>query len=193
MGPIHTCWGLSMGTRAIPAALLLFVAAACGSGDLPTQPTTTGTPLTARRPLGASDVAGEYTLTVTASTSCSLPPDVERRTYTASLEEWPGGVVTVALSGANLAQGLDFFSGNRGGNVIDFEITFGMGAGMGEIIKTELLYFQGTARTTIGDGNISGTFDGVISLYEEPSQLFLPSARKLDCAAADHRIEFVRR
>ncbi len=186
-----------MSTRALLTALLLLVAVACGSGDLPTQPTTpyVAPPAPAAPPPAPvdSDIAGEYTLTLTASRSCSLPAAVSQRIYTAKVAESIWGV-EVALSGADFLQGLDYFAGTRNGDVIDFNITFGMGSGMGEVIdQVKLLYFEGTARATIADGNIAGAFNGLISFYDDPSQLFLPSARQLACIAADHRIEFVRR
>ena len=185
-----------MATRALLATLLLLVGVACGNGDLPTQPTTANVPPPAPAPPPTpviSDIAGEYTLTLTASPSCSLPAAVSQRIYTATVAESTWGV-SVALSGAEFLQGLDYFGGRRNGNVIDFDITFGMGSGMGEVIDdAKLLYYEGTAHATIAGRYIAGTLNGLISLYDDPSQLFLPSARRLDCAAADHRIEFVRR
>lgn len=189
-----------MSARTLLFASLLPVAVACGSGDggnLPTQPTTPesvpAAPVPSPPSPVASDIAGEYTLMMTASASCSLPPELERRIYTAKITEAQYGV-EVALSGAEFEQGLDWFGGTRKDKTIDFEIFFCMGCGMGEVIdQSKLLYYEGKAHATIAGNIIAGTFDGVMRLYEDRSQLFLPAARTVDCAAADHRIEFVRR
>lgn len=196
MSPVE----VSMSARTLLIAILLPVAIACGNGDggnLPTQPTVPAAAPAAPVPPApspvASDIAGEYTLTMTASPSCSLPPELERRIYTAKVVETTWGV-EVALSGAEFERGLDWFGGTRKDKTIDFEIFFCMGCGMGEVIdQTKLLYYEGKAHVTIGGNIIAGTFDGVMRLYEDRSQLFLPAAKTLDCAAADHRIEFVRR
>ena len=194
MSPVE----VSMTARTLLIAALLPVAIACGNGDggnLPTQPTVPApaAPVPpAPGPL-ASDIAGEYTLTMSASPSCSLPPELERRIYTAKVAETPWGV-EVALSGAEFEQGLDWFGGARKDKAIDFEVFFCMGCGMGEVIdRTKLLYYEGRAHVTIGGNIIAGIFDGVMRLYEDRSQLFLPAAKTLECAAVDHRIEFVRR
>jgi hypothetical protein len=188
---------VSMSARTLLIASLLPVAVACGSGDggnLPTQPTTPeSVPVPSPPSPVASDIAGEYRLTMTASSSCSFPPELERRIYTAKITEAQYRV-EVALGGAEFEQGLDWFGGTRKDKAIDFEIFFGMGCGMGEVIdRTKLLYYEGKAHGTIAGNIIAGTFDGVMRLYEDRSQVFLPAARTVDCAAADHRIEFVRR
>ncbi len=165
--------------------------AACGDTKTPTAPTPTPTPLPTPLPTPVSEV--EYTLTFTASPSCSFPAEIEKRTYSATVREYAGGLVAVLLSGAEFELGFSSFVGQRHGETLDFDITFQYVNGVIEKInQAKQLFYDGTAHATISEGKISGTYSGRMALFDSPRWRIYDRAT-YDCTARDHRIEFVPR
>jgi hypothetical protein len=190
----------------VPALALLgaFLAASCGGNTTGPSPTTAATTTTASSPPPASPAPtpvgpkSEYSLTFTASPSCSFPTGVGKRTYIAAVQEalrssgerdwW------VSLEGPEMMQGYGFFAGTRTGDTLEFDIGFGYGYGVIEVIdQTKPLFFDGVAHATISDGRVSGTFVGRIALYDSLSTFRVYQPAPYDCQATDHRIEFVGR
>jgi hypothetical protein len=181
-----------MALRILLTAVMFLVAAACGSADLPTQPTPPQT-VPSPVPPGVASIEGEYVLTLTAAPGCTLPVETMRRTYTATIREPGPGHVIVTLSGAVFRMGLASFTpgflGTRDGDVLQFSL--GAGGAMGvaeEIDSLTNLYYTGSGSATIGDPKITGTFSGQIYVWGEDMFDCLG-----ECTATDHRIEFVRR
>lgn len=145
---------------------------------------------------GASNIEGEYQLTVTASPSCSLPAEVRQRTYAARVTEAKPGYVTVALSGADFSfipeklGGEAGFDGVRNGDALRLVANNGYGGGyyfMELIDGTNFLSYDFVTAARIGDSVIAGTFVGEIAYHpfgRGPSLGY--------CAATDHQIAFVR-
>lgn len=183
-------------TRILVTAILLLVAVSCGS-DLPTEPTASPR-MSSPPPVIATDIAGDYQLTFTASPSCLLPRPLIKRTYRANVRAWVNHPqVAVDVSGATFFQDWAAgFTGTRDGDAIQFKIV-GMahpddwyGSSLAELIDgTKWLAYDGTAVTTHRGNNITGTFDGQIALRnrDDPTR-----ANLVECRATDHSIEFVR-
>jgi hypothetical protein len=176
-----------MWTGILRSALLLLVVVACGCGDPPTSPAGPS-PTPSVRPPFEPPIRGEYTLTFTASPSCSLPPEARQRSYTATVAEPSPGSVTVVLSDADFGWGTaprePRFEGTRDGDRLRFTI------GVGERVDgTKELSYYGTASATLADKNMAGTFNGNIWL-NVAGNLYDWIA---DCTATDHKIDFARR
>jgi hypothetical protein len=177
-----------MMTRILHAVVALLVVVVSGCADTPASPSRASeTPATTQAPLAPS-IAGDYTLTFTAAPSCSLPADIARRRYTATIAEPRPGLLAVDLRDADFAWGATShmvrFSGTRDGDELRFSIEVGERVDTGR----ELSYY-GTATATLADRSIGGTFNG---------HIWLNAAGNLydwlaDCAAGDHTIDFVRR
>ncbi len=133
-----------------------------------------------------------YRLTFIASSSCSLPSEVMRRTYTATVSE-SGETLTVTLSGADFVTpwgGAAGFTGVRSGNSVQFQIS-------DDITKTfsfvELLpparwlSHSGTASGTINGDSIVATLNGVVRVTDYPGEILVGQ-----CQATDHKLELVR-
>jgi hypothetical protein len=143
-----------------------------------------------RRP-PAGSIIGVYTLTFTASPSCTLPPETLRRTYTAQVEEgrivgFPEDLV-VMLNGAEFQWDEAGFTGTRDGTAVRFQITDDSEARLAvvEHIGALNMGYRGTATGVISDKTIVATFDGRVRLRAGGSTVS-------ECAAADHRLEFTR-
>lgn len=170
-----------MFTRTLLTALLLLVAVACGN-DLPTQPTPSSPPG------GGSNIDGQYTLTFTASPSCSLPEEARKRTYTATVAEAPPGYVTVTLGGAVFLPQLEpGFDGTRSGDEVRFSIGTGNRRWVAERIDGKEVFFSGSATATFAGGRATAPFNGGIWV-SAAGNIFDWIA---DCTATDHVIEFV--
>ncbi len=187
-----------MPARVVVVALLLF-AGACASPtqpstqikDKPGQPQSDVTPTQPPPPAGGPSIVGKYTLTITASLSCSLPAEVMTRVYTATVSDEQPGMVWVSVGGAEFVQGFDGFVGTQNGDTVDLDIAFDFGNGLVEVIDhAKPLLYDGSARVTIGDGKISGTYSGRMALYDSLAFRIIDRAR-YDCTAKDHAIEFV--
>jgi hypothetical protein len=135
--------------------------------------------------------ADQYRLTFTASPSCSLPPELTSRQYTADLVMEPSGVATVYLERAGMfAFGEAGFTGVRDGNTLRFQVS---GEPFDDYAFVELLEvgrtlsFSGTMIGTFAGDRIDATFDGTVRLTQYPDETTIA-----ECTAADHRMEFVR-
>ena len=153
---------------------------------------------------GAAGIDGVYTLTFAAGSSCTLPPELSRRSYMARISEKADGLL-VELDGPGFPGGwyLFGFRGRRDGSSVQFDIhgTPGDPVSDYDYIFTEwldgscsmlqpcgpghrFLSFKGTATGSIGDGSISTVFSGTVLLYTG-------SATLAQCPG-DHRLEFAR-
>ena len=100
-----------MSTRALRLSSVLVAVVAWGCGDSPTRPGPVLSPSSQTVVAPAQPtpepfnptLAGEYTLTITASDSCVLPPEARQRRYAALATEPARGAVIVELSGADFA------------------------------------------------------------------------------------------
>jgi len=139
---------------------------------------------------GSDSVPGLYTLTFTASPSCTFPAEAMHRTYIARIQEGHelnrGEDLIVTVTGADFMGGFVSeagFTGWRDGMMVHFDITDNGDASLALIERlpdgTEL-YYSGKASGTVSDPTIVATFSGRLRL------------ENLDCQADDHRMEFVR-
>lgn len=187
-------------TRTLVTAILLLGAAACGGKDtLPTQPTPMPRAgADPAPPAPATNTVGDYQLTFTASPSCSLPTQFMIRTYRANIRAWTDYPrVAVDVSGGTFFQDWAVgFDGTRDGDTLHFTIV-GMGNDsfddlfnyhLAELVDgTKWLTYDGTAVATIRGNNVTGAFDGRISLLDQTTRAILA-----ECRATDHKIDFVR-
>jgi len=176
-----------MAARIVSIPLVLVSVLACG--PTPTQPTSTPLP-----PLSSMNTLGQYTLTMTASPSCSLPPAVMSRAYEATVFERRAGLIEVAVDTEYLLSCWGCletgFQGTRDGDALQFDI---VGEGgrwfFADLVEDGELRYDGTATATMLDnGNITGTFDGRITILAGAS--LSPLAV---CGATDHKMELVLR
>lgn len=187
-------------TRTLVTAVLLLGAAACGGEDtLPTRPSQMPSAGSRPAPVSATDIAGDYQLTFTASPSCSLPASFMKRTYKANIRAWQNfPQVAVDVSGGTFFRDWAVgFGGTRDGDTLSFTIvgipagdflSYAYDSGLAELIDgTELLTYDGTAVATIRASNITGTFDGRISLLDYATRAVLA-----ECRGTDHKLDFVR-
>lgn len=187
-------------TRTLVTAILLLGAAACGGKDtLPTQPTPMPRAgADPAPPAPATDIVGDYQLTFTASPSCSLPTQFMKRTYSANIRAWTNyPSVAVDVSGGTFFQDWAVgFGGTRDGDTLHFTIV-GMGNDsfddlfnyhLAELVDgTKWPTYDGTAVATIRGNNVTGAFDGRISLLDQTTRAILA-----ECRATVHKIDFVR-
>ena len=142
----------------------------------------------------STSVAGTYSVTFTAASSCSqLPVDRRSRTYTATISQ-TGSKLDVVLSGAKFwehsALGrLNRFSGALFGDAVVFWIV-NSGWGFVEQI-TSATYFEiiGVAQGTIRDSTISGAVEGGLAVGQD----LRDDARHVGCNATDHAFTLTRR
>lgn len=140
----------------------------------------------------SSSLSGEYRLTIRASPSCVLPPDVMQRSYDARILEVAQDL-RVLLSGANLIVwgGQPGFTGTRDQNTVRFVVsdTFDDGYNFIERIDQErVLYYSGTAVGIADRARIATTFSGKLDLRPFGTASVTPAW----CVAGDHRFEFTR-
>jgi hypothetical protein len=142
-----------------------------------------------------ASLGGGYSLTFTASPSCSLPDDVMKRTYAASIDQ-RGASLTVVLSGAQFANygqmPLDRFSGRVLGTAVSFNLATDFYYGLADLVEQlandRFLSFFGTAEATATEAGMSTLFAGVVSLTTQ----VLGGKPIAVCTASDHRLVFTR-
>jgi hypothetical protein len=141
----------------------------------------------------AGDLGGNFRLTVTASPSCVLPPEVMQRRYDATILQMQRELF-VLLTGANLVAwgGQTGFSGSRDQSAVRFVVrdTFDDGYNFIERIagtSTDAtdLYYAGTAVGAADQTRIVAAFNGKLELRRGSTTI----AR---CEASDHRFELTR-
>jgi hypothetical protein len=143
------------------------------------------------------DPSGAYRLTVTASASCVLPPEVMQRSYDGRLLQI-GRDLFVILTGPSLIElgGTPGFTGSRDGNAVQFVVrdTFDEGYNFIERIAGTStdgtdLYYSGTASGEAGQTRIVAVFSGTLDLRSHGKGTGIAPAK---CEAADHRFELTR-
>jgi hypothetical protein len=139
---------------------------------------------------------GEYTMTMTAAPSCSLPDYAMTRAYNARLKE--GGQDLVAdFDDPNFVCGYwgCGFTGTKDGETVRFTLnSWSPGATQYAFIYlvspgTELGYI-GTASGQMSDRVIATTFSGSVVLYAEG---IFPPKELARCDAPDHHMALVRK
>lgn len=118
-----------------------------------------------------------------------------KRTYKATIKAWVNyPQVAVDVSGGTFIQDWAVgFDGTRDGDTVLFTIVGMADVPLSSYSLTELvdgtkwLMCDGTAVATIGGNNITGAFDGRISLLDQSTRAILA-----ECRATDHKIDFVR-
>jgi hypothetical protein len=148
-----------------------------------------------------ADIAGTYTLTITAADPCaaSLPEQVRTRVFTASIQQ-AGPSLNVVLSGSQFAiasgQARDRFSGVleaeqaifRFGSSSSFYYYYFYSPDVIEVVAPNLYYgFSGVATAAVSSREISGTMNGSISTF---TSIFGRPAST--CFSGTHRFKFSR-
>ncbi|MGE5361483.1 MAG: carboxypeptidase regulatory-like domain-containing protein [Bacteroidales bacterium] len=134
---------------------------------------------------------GTYTLTFTASPSCSLPLNLATRRYIATVTDAPTDLV-VLLSGAKFSLGgpweVPGFTGTRSGNEARFTIANDWWSGYSfaeDLGNNQVLFFDGQATGSIdASGQLKTIFNGTVTWSTASS--YTP------CKATDHRFDFIR-
>jgi hypothetical protein len=137
----------------------------------------------------ADSISGDYKLTVTASPSCTLPPEVRQRRYDARIVEIPHNLF-VQLSGADMVVwgGKPGFTGTRHKSVVRFDVTDTFDDGYNFIERVwpgSDLYYSGTALGDARDATIVAVFSGTLVLRSGVAVV-------AECEATDHLFELVR-
>jgi hypothetical protein len=121
-----------------------------------------------------------------------------KRTYEANIRAWiDHPAVAVDVSGGTFFQDWAVgFGGTRNGDSLHFTIV-GIGNDsfddlfsyhLAELIDgTRWLTYDGTAVASVQPNNITGAFDGRISLLDQATRAIVA-----ECRATDHRVDFVR-
>jgi hypothetical protein len=159
------------------------------------------------------NIAGDYTLTLTADTACSGLPDAARsRTYTVSMTSMPNTPdnYRAVLSGAT------FLSSETGQFLVDVAGTYAhfrfgdpWGEGDGsrgdgsyieeEVAPSTYLGIAGSAGLTVNGGTtISGSFSGGVQYCVNPNPAAIvnyqcPVGQPVVCYSTNHRMLLVRR
>jgi hypothetical protein len=136
-----------------------------------------------------SIIEGVWALTFTASPSCtSLPEEVRRRQYTATITE--RGRVEVAISGANMeAFGDAGFTGIRTGDRVTFlfvDDNYDDFIFVERIDPQRNLGLSGTAEGAVAEATIEAVFNGKVELRA------VTGGPIAECRAADHHLTFTR-
>ena len=142
-----------------------------------------------------ASLGGGYSLTFTASPSCSLPDDIMKRTYAASIDQ-RGGSLTVVLSGAQFAnfegRMLNRFSGRVAGKAVSFNLAedfYYYGSDLVEQLANDrFLTLAGTAEAIATEAGMSTLFAGVVGVTTQVTRANFTAV----CTASDHRLVFTR-
>jgi hypothetical protein len=145
-----------------------------------------------RDAVATGPVLGSYTLTFTASPSCTFPPEAAQRTYRAQIKDSRNAVLNldVWLSGAPLVISGWFdeagFAGRFDGRTVRFHIGSSEEFSFVESLPGgTTMSYDGEATGTPGERGIVTTFNGTVTLETR-------AAVVASCKAADHRLEFTR-
>lgn len=170
-------------TRTAPNVVAILVgamlAAGCSSGS-PTSPSATINPSATNS--SSTNIAGAWTVTITASPICTqIPSAFRRRTYAA----------TVTQSGANVAVNLGgqvqvtTFVGTASGRTIDWLFAF-----LEFVTPTSFIATGSSAVTTSSNSAMSTTFSGTYDYFNVDTDT---TGRPVSCNAANHQLTFTRR
>ena len=168
------------------AVTVLFFSLGCGgSSSTATSPTPSPQPPPAPTPTPptptpapATNIAGNWTLTITASTICTpaqVPAALRRRTYSATITQ-SGADVVANLTGQFSAS---VVRGRVSGNTVSWFLY------LLETVSSDILGFvniSGSAATTGSDSTMSGPLDGS----------YIYGGASSACSAVDHQLSFAR-
>ena len=145
-----------------------------------------------RDAVATGPVLGSYTLTFTASPSCTLPPEASQRNYRAQIEDSRNAALNldVRLSGAYFESYGWFdeagFAGRFDGRTVRFHIGSSEEFSFIEILPGGMtLSYDGEATGTPGERGIVTAFNGTVTLKAGATVM-------ASCPAQDHRLEFTR-
>ncbi len=182
----------SLFSEALAGLLLATVSTACGSpaAPSPNRLQTAAAPVPAPK-----DLAGPYTLTLSASSRCpaDLPADMRNRTYAATIAQ-TGGSLTVTLPSifppwGNRAFGTDNrFTGVLGANNdVIFQFQFEEWFAQGQVTD---FWANGTMTATTSPSGLSGSWDGTLrGVVDNPGG---HGNHIVTCSAPDHGVVFSR-
>ena len=157
---------------AIAVAIASSIACSGGSGaGNPTAPTP---PVTNTNVSGSSaEVGGSYNGTITASSTCNLPPEARVLGFTATITQ-TGAAVQVQLSSGGSTVTV---SGTVSGQTVNLPSFSFSGVGRGAGVA---LIATGGNATVAANGSIAGTLSGT---YQTPSG---------SCNATNHQLQMVK-
>ena len=159
----------------------LLVLAGCDTTGTRTQGSSSGSPTTPTPPTGPTNIAGNWTLAVTASTSCTqIPAAFRRRTYAVTITQTDANFSVLVPSLVNTTPSCPGFVT---GNSVNF-----VACTIPEVISNTQTFtvsnFQGTL--AISASNITGPMSGIIEFQDVAAGL------SVSCPAADHQFAFTR-
>ncbi|HEY3547203.1 MAG TPA: Ig-like domain-containing protein [Propionicimonas sp.] len=175
-------WRSSNVAVATVSATGLLSAVAAGQADITAvYQAVTGTWHITVTPAPPANIAGAYTATFTASSSCSqIPANLRVRSYNATVTQSGSAFAFQLTTGSFLSQqGLGTVNGNT------IAVAFGLAEDLGS--AGILMIGGGTYDGLVQGQNFSFTSNGY---YEYLGYLGTPDLR---CNAADNRVSFVRR
>jgi len=171
--------------------LALLIVSACGEPANPAGPTgATMTPVW-------KDL-GEYTVTMTAAPSCSLPDDAMTRTYRARLNE-RGQELEATFDDKQFVgvQGPSGFAGTRDGEAVRFTLNGNYSlpgySFVYEVSPGRELAYMGRAIGKMSDSGIVATLNGTVWVQGHGGDPYSNIDVVAICTAADHRMELVRK
>ena len=145
-----------------------------------------------RDAVATGPVLGSYTLTFTASPSCTFPPEASQRNYRAQIEDSRNAALNldVRLSGAYFESYGWFdeagFAGRFDGRTVRFHIGSSEEFSFIEILPGGMtLSYDGEATGTPDERGIVAAFNGTVTLKAGATVM-------ASCPAQDHRLEFTR-
>jgi len=148
---------------------------ACGGGGSSTNPTPVPTPTP------DANLAGNYTLTLTASSVCTtLAQDAKVTTYSASITQ-TGTSVAVNVVG-NVGNVTNTTVGTVSGNNVSLTVSISE-------LRVQSFYgyaMAGTGSGTVAGGNISGTVNGIVEFAGR-------DFAAVTCNATDHKFAFTKK
>jgi hypothetical protein len=145
-----------------------------------------------------ASLGGVYSLTFTASPSCTLPDDAVTRTYTATIDQ-RGAPLAIVLSDARFLTSANQFFGHVLGNVVSFTLLtyycpYYAGCVTEKLADNRYLSLGGTAQAIVTTpAEMTALFAGAVTVTSEvPGESYAPTKPIAACAAPDHRLVFTR-
>jgi hypothetical protein len=193
-------------TRIVLVCVALLIVSACGEDGwrapgAPTPPPVTSTPppIASAPPPAAWEDLGDYTLTMTAAASCSLPDYGMAQTYDMRVKERGHDLVVELVDQPHcVSWGWPCgFTGTRDAEAVRFTLNGDYPADDGYVFDYEVdgehtaLAYKGTATGTLADNSITAMLDGDVRLYA--CNGFCAGKEFARCDAPDHRMVLVRK